>query len=178
MTGARVLLLAAGRGRRAGGPKAWRPYEGKTFLEAHLDFFGGLVGLGALSVSIQEDWLLRCSALSKEVCWVGADPEASPLSSLQRLIAASEKIRSFVLHVDMPIFDRSVYEDLLKTSGEAVIPVFGGKRGHPVLISSSLLVEIARLDPEKDRLDLFLRGREVVEVPVSTGIIHRNNNEG
>ena len=44
LSAARVLLLAAGRGRRSGGPKAWRPYEGTTLLEAQLSFFRGLVG--------------------------------------------------------------------------------------------------------------------------------------
>ncbi len=64
MTGARVLLLAAGRGRRSGGPKAWRPYEGTTLLEAQLSFFRGLVDDKNISIAIQQDWRERCSALS------------------------------------------------------------------------------------------------------------------
>ena len=177
MTGTRVLLLAAGRGRRAGGPKVWRPYEASTLLEAHLDFFRGLVGPGALFVAIQDEWHPRCAALGGDARWVAADPEASPLSSLQRLIAASGAHRSFVLHVDMPIFEREVYETLMKTPGDAVVPVFEGRRGHPVLLKPSLLAEVARLDPAKDRLDAFLRSRAVVEVPVSSPAIHRNLNE-
>ncbi|OGS39664.1 MAG: hypothetical protein A2506_06240 [Elusimicrobia bacterium RIFOXYD12_FULL_66_9] len=174
---ARVLLLAAGRGRRAGGPKAWRPYEGRTLLEAHLDFFRGLVGPGALFVAIQDEWRPRCAALWSGAGFVAADPEASPLASLQSLIAASGEHRSFVLHVDMPIFERKVYEALWKTEADAVVPVCGGRRGHPVLLGSAVLGEVARLDPAKDRLDVFLRGRDVVEVPVATAAIHRNLNE-
>jgi len=177
MNGARVLLLAAGRGRRAGGPKAWRPYEGSTLLEAHLDFFRGLIGPDGLFVAIQDEWRLRCAALWAEANWVAADPEAQPLATLQRLIAASGAHRSFVLHVDMPIFEREVYETLMKSPGDAVVPVFGGRRGHPVLLGPNVLGEIARLDPAKDRLDVFLRGRAVVEVSVGTGAIHRNLNE-
>jgi CTP:molybdopterin cytidylyltransferase MocA len=177
VNGARVLLLAAGRGRRAGGPKAWRAYEGKTLLEAHLDFFRGLVGPEGLSVAIQEDWRPRCEALSPRTTWVAADPAAAPLDSLQRLIAASPAARSFVLHVDMPIFDAGVYEALWKTGAEAAAPVFGGSRGHPVLLSPASLGAVALLDAAKERLDVWLRGRRVVEAPVATDAIHLNANE-
>ena len=177
MNGARVLLLAAGRGRRAGGPKAWRPYEGTTLLEAQLSFFRGLVGDQNISIAIQKEWRERCSLLSPGATWVSADPDAHPLGSLQKLISASPSARSFVLHVDMPVFLRDVYEELWKTGADAVARTCGGRRGHPVLLKPKALLEISRLDPAQDRLDVRLRGRRVVEVPVSTGAIHLNLNE-
>jgi molybdenum cofactor cytidylyltransferase len=177
MKGARVLLLAAGRGRRAGGPKAWRPYAGETLLEAQLNFFRGLVGPKSISVAIQEDWRARCAALSPETAWVGADPDAFPLDSCQRLIKASPRVRSFLLHVDMPVFDRTVYEAQWAAADDAVVPVFDGRRGHPVLLSPAALDEILRLDPAKDRLDEWLRKRHVREVPVTSDVILRNLNE-
>jgi CTP:molybdopterin cytidylyltransferase MocA len=177
MNGARVLLLAAGRGRRSGGPKAWRPYEGATLLEAHLDFFRGLVGASHVSVAIQDEWRVRCEALSPETKWVAADPDASPLDSLQKLIAASPAARSFVLHVDMPVFEGAVYEALWETGAEAAAPTFEGRRGHPVLLAPKALALIWSLDAAKDRLDAWLRARRVLEVPVPTGAIHLNLNE-
>ncbi|HXT02167.1 MAG TPA: nucleotidyltransferase family protein [Elusimicrobiota bacterium] len=177
LTGARVLLLAAGRGKRSGGPKAWRPYEGTTLLEAQLAFFRGLVGEKNVSVAIQDAWRERCESLSREAVWVASDPDASPLASLQNLVAGSPEARSFVLHVDMPVFLRGVYEDLWKVGADAVAPVFEGRRGHPVLLSPRSLAEISRLDPATDRLDHWLRGRRVAEAPVSTGVIHLNLNE-
>jgi CTP:molybdopterin cytidylyltransferase MocA len=177
MNGARVLLLAAGRGRRSGGPKAWRPYEGTTLLEAQLSFFRGLVGDKNISIAIQQDWRERCAVLSPKATWVDADPDAYPLSSLQKLIAASPAERSFVLHVDMPVFLRDVYEELWKTSADAAAPTHGGRRGHPVLLTPKALAEISALDAAKDRLDYWLRGHHVTEVPVSTGVIHLNLNE-
>jgi molybdenum cofactor cytidylyltransferase len=177
MSGARVLLLAAGRGRRAGGPKAWREFEGKTLLEAHLAFFGGLLGADSISVSIQEEWRARCAGLSTRASWVAADPDAYPLHSLQRLIRSSPPRRSFVLHVDMPVFSPDVYVALLAANADAAVPVFNGKRGHPVLLSPKSLEEIARLDPARDRLDAWLRSRDVAEIPVATDAIFRNMNE-
>jgi CTP:molybdopterin cytidylyltransferase MocA len=176
MTGARVLLLAAGRGRRAGGPKAWSDFAGKPLLQQHAEFFARRFGAAALSVAIQAEWTERCRALAPQAAWAAADPDAAPLDSLQRLIAASPAARSFVLHVDMPVFDAAVYETLWAESGDAVVPVFDGRRGHPVLLSASALAEIAKLDPKRDRLDVWLRSRHVLEVPVSTDVIFRNHN--
>ena len=178
MNGARVLLLAAGRGKRAGGPKAWRDHGGKTLLEAHLEFFRRFLGPAGISVAIQDEWRARCAALSPETVWVSADPDAAPMDTLQRLISSSPAaIRSFVLHVDMPIFERRVYESLWSASGDVVVPVFDGHRGHPVLLSDAALNEIKRLDPLADRLDSWLRRRRVLEVAVSSDAIRWNMNE-
>lgn len=177
MNGARVLLLAAGHGKRAGGPKAWMEVAGKPLLQDHVEFFSRRLGASSLSVAIQPDWLDRCRSLSKEVLWTTADPDAYPLDSLQRLIAASPLVRSFVLHVDMPVFDVSVYETLWSETNDAIVPVFDGRRGHPVLLAPSALTEITKLNSKSDRLDSWLRSRHVLEVPVSTDVIFKNINE-
>jgi CTP:molybdopterin cytidylyltransferase MocA len=177
MNGARVLLLAAGRGNRAGGPKAWKSYAGRTLLEAHVDFFSRLIGPEALSVAIQEEWRPRCFKLSRKTVWVDADPDAYPMDSLRRLIAGSPSARSFILHVDMPIFEDALYASLWKEQADAVAPVYDGRRGHPVLLSAAWLAELARPDPAYDRLDVFLRGRTVLEVSTDVVAIHRNMNE-
>ncbi len=177
MNAPRVLLLAAGHGRRAGGPKAWAPCGGATMLEAHLAFLDNLVGPAKVTVSIQRPWLDRCLGLSGQVRWVPVDPDASPLASLQALIRAGRVERSFVYHVDMPVFDPSVFEKLAAAPGDAV-PSFRGKRGHPVLLGVPTLLDVLRLNPADDRLDEFLGRRGIADVPVESELILRNDNEG
>ena len=126
---------------------------------------------------MQSDWLERCRSLSNDVLWVTADPDSYPLDSLQRLIQKSPLVRSFVLHVDMPVFDVSVYETLWDETGDAIVPVFDGRRGHPVLLSPSALEEITKLNSKVDRLDVWLRTKHVLEVSVSTDVIFKNINE-
>jgi len=46
-----------------------------------------------------------------------------------------------------------------------------------VLLAPKALAQIWSLDPAADRLDAWLRGRRVLEVPVATGAIHLNWNE-
>ncbi|MBI4061283.1 MAG: nucleotidyltransferase family protein [Elusimicrobia bacterium] len=176
MSAPRVRLLAAGQGRRAGGPKAWGPYAGKTMLEAQLGFLATVTASENIDIAIQPAWLERCRALSPRVNWIAADPALAPLASLQALLKATPRARSFVLHVDMPAFDLRVWRALMTAEGDAV-PVHEGRRGHPVLLTAETLDEVARLDPRTGRLDHFLRGRPATEVPVATDVILANLNE-
>ena len=162
--------------RIAGGPKAWGPYAGKTLLEAQLGFLATVTAPENVDIAIQGEWLERCKALSPRVNWVAADPEGSPLASLRTLLAATPRRRAFILHVDMPVFDLRVWKALEAVNGDAV-PVFEGRRGHPVLLSAATREEVAALDPVNDRLDVFLRGRTIKETPVNTDVIFANLNE-
>lgn len=172
----RVLLLAAGHGRRAGGPKAWLERDGKPMLAAQLEFLATMLPPAKVTVSIQEAWLDKCRALSPEVRWVPVDPDASPLASLQALIRAGRVERSFVYHVDMPVFDATVFGRLAEAKSDAS-PMFGTKRGHPVLLTVPTLLEVLRLDSEADRLDEFLGKKGVEAIPVESELILKNLNE-
>lgn len=172
----RVLLLAAGHGRRAGGPKAWADYDGRPMLEAQLEFLRTIAEPAKIAISIQREWLERCRALAPDVNWVPVDPDLQPLASLQALIRAGRVEASFVYHVDMPVFDASVFAKLAEAAGDAT-PVFGGRRGHPVFLTTFALLDVLRLDPAKDRLDAFLAKRGTVAVAVDSDLILANRNE-
>lgn len=176
MSDLRVRLLAAGQGRRAGGPKAWGPYGGKTLLEVQVGFLSTVTAPENIDIAIQGEWLERCRELSPRVNWIAADPKGAALASLQALLKATPHARSFVIHVDMPVFDLRVWRALSAAPGDAV-PVHEGLRGHPVLLTAATLDEVAGLDPVSGRLDQFLRGRSVMEVAVATDVILANLNE-
>ncbi|MDE2291022.1 MAG: nucleotidyltransferase family protein [Elusimicrobia bacterium] len=181
----RSYLLAAGRGSRAGGPKAWLESEGRPLLARQLEFLLGMFPPDAVAVSVQEGWLDRCRALNADVRWVPVDPDASPLAALKALLAASPlESWAFLHHVDMPVWDGGLWGFLASfASGseeapEAVVPAYGGRGGHPVLLSPRLAGGLAALDPERDRLDVWLRSRRVrrIEVPYPCAV--ENWNEG
>lgn len=170
-----VYLLAAGRGRRAGGPKAWLELEGKSLLERHLELHPDA------AVAVQEDWRERCHLLAPRAFFVGVDPDAPAFSSLHALLKAVPPAGpAFVLHVDQPVWEPAVFQRLAASIGaaDAAVPTFGGKRGHPVLLSEKTLDTAAKLDPRLDRLDEFLRTREVVEVAVPFASVTKDWNEG
>lgn len=173
----RVLLLAAGHGRRAGGPKAWLDCGGRPMLQAQLQFLKKVVSdPSKIAVSVQGEWLDRCRALSDKVTWVPVDPDLPPMASLQALIKAGRVEPSWMYHVDMPVFDAKVFEKLAEQTRDAQ-PAHNGKKGHPVFLTTLTLLDVLRLNPAKDRLDEFLDARGTVTVEVDTDLILRNQNE-
>jgi len=179
-----VYLLAAGRGRRAGGPKAWRDCGGRPLLQRQLEFLGGVFPAGRVAVSVQAGWEAACRTLPGAALWVPADPGAPALASLLALARALPLDRwTFLLHVDMRVWDPEAWESLARLiprarqeGWDALVPVHEGRRGHPVLLGPDLRSGLLALDPAQDRLDSWLRGRCVREVPVSCASIRDNWN--
>lgn len=183
-------VLAAGRGVRAGGPKAWLPSEGSTLLERQLGFLLSLFTPGDIAISIQEAWLDRCRSLNAGVRWVAVDPGAPALASLQALLRASPPEGwTFVHHVDMPVWDAALFETLAANIStathakspdviDAVVPVHGGRVGHPVALSRNAAPAVLGLDPSNGRLDAWLRGARVKTVEVPQACVLENWNTG
>ena len=109
------------------------------------------------------------------------DPEAPALASVQALARALPLDRwTFLYHVDMRVWEPEVFSLLAGRASagatEAVVPVQGERRGHPVLLSPGLKDALLALDPGQDRLDVWLRSRRVVEAAVPYRCVHDNWN--
>ena len=139
-----AYLLAAGLGRRAGGPKAWRDCGGRPLLQRQLEFLRKVLPVSDVAVSIQADWLERCRALEPRAVWVVTDPEAAALASVQALVRMLPlRRKTFLYHVDMRVWEPEVFGLLAQRAAaseeaDAWAPLEGGRRGHPVLLSPRL----------------------------------------
>jgi len=168
-----IYLLAAGHGRRAGGPKAWLDCEGKSLLERQLDFVCGLKDARPV-VAVQKGWLARCAELGYPARWVDVDPDAAPIASLQSLLKAFPA-GGLVWHVDMRVWEPALIETMREAGGTAV-PVCRGRRGHPVSLSAADAAAVLELPPATGRLDRFLRGRaREIEVPYECALDNWND---
>jgi len=177
-----VFLLAAGKGTRAGGPKAWMEHQGEPLLKKQIDFLLQIFDAERITVSIQDGWASRCRILNERVKWIATDPDASPLASLQTLMKGRAMVRwSFVYHVDQPVWETAVFHMLLRetahTNASVLVPTNGGKRGHPVLISHGLGPALLDLDPAKDRLDAFIKTQLQKEIELPFPCVLENWNE-
>lgn len=180
-----AYLLAAGRGKRAGGPKAWLKVGGTPLLEKQVSFLSGRYGSKNIAVTVQEGWLPRCRAIDSQVHWVAEDPEGTPMHALRALLdEVPFPAWVFYYHVDMPVWIPGLFDALEEAAEEAqegvdaVVASSAGKGGHPVLLSQSACEALKTLDPEIDRLDMWLRTRRVVYANTEHAEIFENWNEG
>lgn len=65
---------------------------------------------------------------------------------LEKLQSRCERI--FFTPVDVPFFKTATVKKLMETEGDLVYPSFNMKKGHPILISSSLIPAILSFDGE------------------------------
>ncbi len=158
-----VLVLAAGRGTRIGGPKALLDIAGRPWWQHQ--------SAALASVGIAATWVVSDEVRAALASHQGAPPRlvtaasdapmfASLLAGLRSLPDASID-GVFILPVDTPAPAPAVWHALAQAGGVA-IPAFQGRSGHPVLLHSpwvrGLLSRIAHehLDPNSLRLDQLI----------------------
>ncbi len=172
-----AIILAAGDSRRMGQPKALLNMGGKTFLgrwlrllaEARIATVRVVLGRDAAIIRAQVELPDRQVVLQPH-------PEEGMLSSLRLgMDSLPEGLGGlFLCPVDHP----QVGADLIPAleaalrPGVVVVPVHGGRRGHPVLFSAELFAEL-RTVPLAAGARAVVRadpGR-VVEVPAGAGVL-------
>lgn len=75
----------------------------------------------------------------------------------------------FILPGDMPLIDRAVFEELRDRfdripAPDILAPVFGGRRGHPVLFSARCFGELADLEGDSGAAAMLASGHYYVEL--------------
>jgi molybdenum cofactor cytidylyltransferase len=148
-----AVLLAAGESRRMGEFKQLLSFRGKTFVENCIDnlILSRTDEIIVVTGHRAED--VRRAARDRAVTFAhNSEYRAGMSSSIKRGVeAASSECRAFVIAlVDQPHIGPEIINRLIETfdSGALIaIPTYGGGRGHPIIISSSLRPEILSMDP-------------------------------
>lgn len=176
------LILAAGESSRMGSDKALLPYRGRTFLEtiiASLNTAG--IARIVMVLGYHADSIQRAVNLEAVEVIMNRDYRLGQTSSLQAGLAGLEKLSAqsgescaaiLLCLVDHPAFEPATVSALVerfdRTAAPVVIPTFGGRLGHPVLIAPSLFGPLLALG-EGVGADTVIRAcrekTELVEVP-------------
>jgi molybdenum cofactor cytidylyltransferase len=167
-----AVILSGGASRRMGTPKALLPYRGGTFLEHllkitdHPRIGWRRVVLGADAGAIVAGTEFRADEIIINENW-----EDGQLSSIQagvRSLPAGTDGMLLCL-IDHALISRELVGELVERfyeSGKAIVlPVYKGRRGHPVIFAARLYEELLNAPLETGaRAVVWAHSEEVCEM--------------
>jgi xanthine dehydrogenase accessory factor len=158
-----AIILAAGKSTRMGQQKLLMPFEGKSMIATVVGKIAGSVSSRTIVVTGSDRNKIEKELEAYAVLFVDNERyEKGMLTSVQAGVAAAstETDGYLILLGDQPMVSEAVINRLIsvfqKGGKGLLIPVFKGKRGHPVLIGSKYKNEIKSLSPEIGLRELFL----------------------
>jgi len=144
-----AVILSGGASRRMGTPKALVSYQGTSFLE-HLLSVTNHPSIGARRVVLGADAepISKEIALAPEEIVVNREWEKGQLSSIHAALRTLPSMMEGMLlcPVDHPLVSASLVGSLidafLATRAPVVVPIYEGRRGHPVIFSAVTFQEL------------------------------------
>jgi molybdenum cofactor cytidylyltransferase len=175
-----AVVLAAGESRRMGRQKLLLDFGANTVIET--------IVKAALDSSVDETLVVlgadrgevKRTLRSYPVRFaVNADYRKGMLSTIQAGFQAMPwKVEAAVIMLgDQPAIPVQVVDDIIgafrETRKGMVVPVHGGRRGHPILVGAKYKEEILGLDPEVGLRQLVrAHADDIFEVEAATPAIH------
>jgi molybdenum cofactor cytidylyltransferase len=172
-----AVILSGGASQRMGSPKALLPYQGRPFLEHLLEVTSHpKIGARRIVLGAHAELIADAVRLAANEVVINAEWEKGQLSSIQagiRSLPAGTDGMILCL-IDHPLISATLVDELIERfySGSKtppiVLPVYQGKRGHPVIFSSGVYEELMTAPLEQGaRSVVWAHAREVAEVVTS-----------
>jgi molybdenum cofactor cytidylyltransferase len=144
-----AVILSGGASRRMGSPKALLSYQGRPFLEHLLEVaHHPKIGVRRVVLGADAEPIAKEVDLSPDEIVINEQWEEGQLSSMQAAIRSlpPETDGILLLLIDHPLISSTLVGELVEafyTSRKAIVlPVYEGRRGHPVIFSSALYREL------------------------------------
>src|SRR5262249_31782869 len=170
-----AVILSGGGSLRMGSPKALLPYQGRPFLEHLLDVAKHpSIGVRRVVLGPDAELIAAQVALAPDEVVINEEWERGQLSSLQAAIRSLPAGTDGLLlcPVDHPLVSEVLVSDLIeafeKTASAVVLPLYQGRRGHPVIFAARLYEELLHAPEDKGaRAVVWAHLDEVSEVPTN-----------
>ena len=166
--GLEAIVLAGGAGVRFGGGKLLAPWRGRPLIEAALAAafaaparsVTGVTGADARVGEVAAEWARTQGGETRLKLVHAADHAEGMGASLRAGVRALPADASgvYVFLGDMPLISPetpAALADALREGALAVVPMFEGRRGHPVLFSAALLGDLAMVSGDAGARDLL-----------------------
>jgi CTP:molybdopterin cytidylyltransferase MocA len=173
-----AVILSGGASSRMGSPKALLPYQGRPFLEHLLEITTHpKIGVRRVVLGADAEPIAKNIALPAEEIVINAEWEKGQLSSIQAALRSLSAGTDGLLLclIDHPLISAALVNELIEqfyvTGAKIVLPVYEGRRGHPVIFPAALYDELLQAPLEKGaRAVVWAHAEDVLEV--------RTNEEG
>ena len=148
-----AIVPAAGKGERFGGAKLVALIDGTVLIDLTIRSLldGGVdlvVVVMAPGASLSESKLLDDHRVQTIV---NDDPSRGMFSSIQTGLAVAEGDPVVVLPADMPFVQSRTVATVLDAcvrQGRLMVPVYDGRRGHPIAFPAALREMVLRASPD------------------------------
>src|ERR1700730_12609856 len=146
-----AVILSGGSSSRMGSPKALLPYQGRPFLAHPLEVTSHqTIGVRRVVLGAHAEPIAKAIQLEADEIVINHEWEKGQLSSIQAALRSLPPGTDGILLclIDHPLISSALVQDLIEqfytTKKPIVLPVYEGRRGHPVIFSAFLYNQVLR----------------------------------